>query len=54
MLGQGRPAAIAYLKENKKEAEKLEKEIREAWAQQKMGKEPLIVGEEEVAIQEAA
>ena len=57
MLGQGRPASIAYLKENKKEAEKLEKEIREAWVQQKMGKEPLVVGEEEeeegAGIQEA-
>jgi len=50
ILGQGRPAAIAYLKENRKEAEKLEKEIREAWAKQKMGKEPLIVGEEEEGI----
>ncbi len=50
ILGQGRPAAIAYLKENRKEAEKLEKEIREAWAKQKEGKEPLVVGEEESGI----
>lgn len=47
MLGQGRPAAITYLKENPKEAEKLEKEIRSAWTKQKEGKEPIVVGEEE-------
>lgn len=46
MLGQGRAAAIAYLKENPKEAEKLEKEIRAAWGKQKEGKD-LIVGKEE-------
>lgn len=54
MLGQGRPQAIAYLKENPKEAEKLEKEIRAAWAKQKMGKEPLVVGEEEDASTDSA
>lgn len=47
MLGQGRPASVAYLKENKKEAERLEKAIREAWAVQKEGKEHLVVGQEE-------
>ena len=46
MLGQGRPAAITYLKENPKEAEKLEKEVRAAWMKQKEGKEPMVVGEE--------
>lgn len=49
MLGQGRPAAVTYLKENSKEAERLEKEIREAWAKQKEGKEPMVVGEEETS-----
>ncbi|MBI2597295.1 recombinase RecA [Candidatus Daviesbacteria bacterium] len=57
IIGQGRPAAIAYLKgeneqsssaaQSKKEAEKLEKEIREIWAKQKEGKERLVVGEED-------
>lgn len=46
LLGQGRPASITYLKENPKEAEKLEKEIREAWAKQKDGNE-MVVGKEE-------
>ena len=56
MLGQGRPAAISFLKENKKEAEKLEKEIREAWGKQKNGKE-IVVGKEDegkVAVEEVA
>ncbi len=54
MLGQGRPASIIYLKENPKEAEKLEKEIRSAWLKQKDGKEPMVVGEEEQeGVQEA-
>lgn len=55
MLGQGRSAAAAYLKENSKEAEKLEKEIREAWGKQK-GKEQIVVGpqEEEIGIAEEA
>ncbi len=44
---QGRQAAIDYLKENPKEAEKLDKNIREVWLKQKEGKEPLVVGEEE-------
>lgn len=47
MLGQGRPASIAYLKENKKDAAALEKEIREAWGKQKEGKEKIVVGQEE-------
>lgn len=47
ILGQGRPAAIDYLKGNKKEAEKLEKEIREAWGKQKEGKEKIVVGPQE-------
>ena len=49
MLGQGRPAAIDYLRTNKKEAEKLEKEIREAWGKQKDGKEKIVVGPQEEA-----
>jgi len=49
MLGQGRPAAASYLKENKKEAAALEKEIREAWSKKRVGKEPIIIGEEEEA-----
>ncbi len=57
MLGQGRPAAVSWLKENPKEAEKLEKEIRGVWSKQKEGKEPLVVGEEEdngaAAVEEA-
>jgi recombination protein RecA len=47
LLGQGRAASSAYLKENKKEAEKLEKEIRDAWNQQKLGKEKIVVGQDE-------
>ncbi|MBI4035488.1 recombinase RecA [Candidatus Daviesbacteria bacterium] len=47
MLGQGRAASSAYLKENKKEAEKLEKEVRDAWSKQKKGKEKIVVGQEE-------
>ncbi|MBI3485784.1 recombinase RecA [Candidatus Daviesbacteria bacterium] len=47
MLGQGRPASIIYLKENPKEAEKLEKEIRDGWLKQKEGKDHMVVGEEE-------
>lgn len=47
LLGQGRPATITYLQENPKEAEKLEKEVRDAWAAQKSGKERLVVGQEE-------
>ena len=46
IIGQGRPAAIIYLKENTKDAEKLEKEIRESWGKEKT-KEPMVVGEEE-------
>lgn len=47
LLGQGRQAAVDALREDKKKAEKLEKEIRTLWAQQKEGKEPMVVGEEE-------
>ena len=47
MLGQGRPAATAFLRENKKEAQALEREIREAWNKQKEGKEKIVVGQEE-------
>lgn len=47
MLGQGRPAAISHLSENKKEAAALEKEIREAWGKRAQGQEPIVVGEEE-------
>ncbi len=59
MLGQGRQAAIQYLKEDKKEADRLEKEIRETWMKQKEGKD-LEVGHQEeddgeiVVIDEAA
>ena len=45
MLGQGRQAAIDFLKTNKKEAQNLEKEIREAWGKEK--KSDLVVGQEE-------
>ena len=48
IIGQGRPAAIIYLKENLKDAEKLEKEIRESWGKEKT-KEPMVVGEDEAA-----
>ncbi len=57
MLGQGRQAAIAYLQgeneqsssasQSKKEAEKLEKEIRDAWGKQKDGEEKIVVGPQE-------
>jgi recombination protein RecA len=47
LLGQGRAAAIAYLKENPKDSQRLEKEIRDMWNKQKSGKEPMVVGEEE-------
>lgn len=58
MLGQGRQAVVAALKEDPKLAEKLEKEVRAAWAGQKEGKEPIVVGQEEengdvASIQEA-
>ncbi len=55
MLGQGRPASIIFLKENKKDAEKLEKDIRDAWSEQKKeGKEKIVVGpSEETAAAEA-
>lgn len=47
LIGQGRQAAIGYLKENPKESEKLEKEIRAAWDKQKSGEDKLVVGQEE-------
>jgi len=48
MLGQGRQAAISYLRENPKEAERLEKEIRAAWAAEKLaGEEKIVIGQEE-------
>lgn len=54
LLGQGRQAAIIYLKENPKEAEKLEKEVRTVWMERssaankpKDGKSMLVVGQEE-------
>ncbi len=47
LLGQGRPASIGYLKENPKEAERLEKDIRDAWNKQKSGEEKLVVGQED-------
>ena len=55
MLGQGRQASIDYLKVGKKEAEKLEKEIREAWDKQKTGQEKIVVGpqEEGAGVEEA-
>ncbi len=46
LLGQGRAAAISTLKEDNKLAEKLEKEIRDAWNKQATGKE-MVVGKEE-------
>ncbi|KKR80478.1 MAG: Protein RecA [Candidatus Daviesbacteria bacterium GW2011_GWC1_40_9] len=46
LLGQGRQAAIITLKEDKKLAEKLEKDIRDKWGKQESGKE-LVVGKEE-------
>lgn len=57
LIGQGRQAAIAYLKENPKDSEKLEKDIREMWMKQKSGEDQLVVGQEEdeddLGIQEA-
>ncbi len=47
LVGQGRAAAVAYLKENPKESEKLEKDIRDAWGKQKQGKEKIVVGNDE-------
>ncbi len=48
MLGQGRQACIEALKADKKLSEKLEKDIRDAWAKQKEdGEEKLVVGQEE-------
>ncbi len=39
LLGQGRQAAIGYLKENPQETEKLESDIRERWAKRNSGQE---------------
>lgn len=47
LIGQGRQAAITYLRENPIETEKLEKDIREAWDKQKSGEDKLVVGQEE-------
>lgn len=47
LIGQGRQAAIGYLKENPKAAEKLEKDIRDKWMKQKSGEDKLVVGKEE-------
>src|SRR3989344_1507815 len=46
LLGQGRPAAAAFLKDNKKESQRLEKEVRDMWGKQKEGND-LVVGKEE-------
>lgn len=54
LLGQGRPASIAYLRENKKEAQGLEREIRDAWGKQKEGEEKIVVGPQEQGIVEEA
>lgn len=58
LLGQGRQAAVTYLRENPKESEKLEKDIRDMWMKQKSGEDKLVVGKEEdddndLGIQEA-
>ena len=53
ILGQGRQAAILYLRENPKEALGLEKEVRDAWGKEKEGKEHMVVGEEDVAAAES-
>jgi recombination protein RecA len=47
LLGQGRQSAIQTLREDRKLAERLEKDIREAYAKQKEGKEKLGFGQEE-------
>jgi len=47
LIGQGRPASIVYLKENPKEAERLEKEIRDAWMKQKSGADQMAIGTDE-------
>jgi recombination protein RecA len=51
ILGQGRGAAIDFLRTNKKEAQNLDKEIREAWGKKKEGKE-IVVGKEDSAVEE--
>lgn len=48
LLGQGRQVSIDYLKENPKEAEKIEKEVRDAWKKKDTGKD-MVVGKEEPA-----
>jgi len=55
LLGQGRAAAAAFLRENKKDAQNLEKEVRDAWGKQKAGQEKIVVGpqEEATTIEEA-
>lgn len=44
LIGQGRAAAISYLQENSKEADRLEKEVRAAWGKEK--KDEMVVGAE--------
>ena len=46
LIGQGRQAAISYLKENPEESKKLEKEIRERWGKD-ASKDEIVVGAEE-------
>ena len=55
LLGQARAAAAAFLRENKKDAQNLEKEVRDAWGKQKAGQEKIVVGpqEEATTIEEA-
>ncbi len=53
ILGQGRTAAVSYLKENRKESEKLEKEIRDSWNKQSKGQE-LVVGKEDDIVEESS
>lgn len=52
MLGQGRQAAISTLKEDKKLAEKLEKDIRDRWSKQASGKDLVVGKEEEIVVGE--
>jgi recombination protein RecA len=53
LLGQGRQAAVQTLKEDRKLAEKLDREIRDAYVKQKEGKEKLEFGENEEEDSEA-
>ena len=51
LLGQGRASAILYLKENPKDAEKLEKEVREKWIKNQGDgtKQEIVVGADDDA-----